>query len=463
MNLARTAVVLLASALVALTACSSKTSSSEDSAKRHAPDDEARSADAILQARLQQAVRDIDKREARRGPDALFLRTGLGSAGDAASGMPSAAAPGPAEPHVKLGSSSVAGRLPPEVVQRVIRASFAKFRACYQTALRTDPNLTGQVSVAFTIGRDGSVGDVKETTEIADKAFAACLRSAFSTLSFPQPDGGVVRVTYPLRFAPGDVAPNSSANANAPLPGDDSPSAEPMAKKKPADPKGPWPIVVVDKDLFRLDGESMGSPKALIESGKPGKVDDLFTAMKKRREDWKAANPDTAFPGVVGLRVDADVPTVAFKSVFQTLAYTGYPYVFVQSASDPEHIVEVAAQVPGPPDFETRPQPPVLDLHVFVTPSEAELSWRQGEVMPELPRKVPVDAALAGVVCDSWKQKGSHRDAADERQDRFVLHADNTVPFEQVEKVTRAVLACARAHEGAPAPIPAFWFQLAMR
>ncbi|MBL8742329.1 MAG: AgmX/PglI C-terminal domain-containing protein, partial [Myxococcales bacterium] len=335
---------IFATMLLALGACSGKSEPTVDSNRASDRDSaDARSPDAILQARLQQAVRDIDKREARRGPDALFLRTGhaLGLAGEMALAPPSAE-PSAAAPNVRQGSSPASGRLPAEVVQRVVRANFGKLQACYETALRANPNLTARVKVAFTIGRDGTTGDVSETTDIDDKTFTSCIRAGFSSMSFPEPDGGVVRVTYPLQFTPDGVPAPRSSTATPPADFPPSPGAE-RERRKLADPMGPWPIVTVDKNHFRLDGESTGSSKETIESGKLHKVDALFEAMKKRREDWKAAHPDMSFPGVVGLRVEADVPVVAFKSAFQTLAYAGFPNVFVQSAADSEQIVEIAA------------------------------------------------------------------------------------------------------------------------
>lgn len=40
-------------------------------------------------------------------------------------------------PSVRMGATSVSGRLPPEVVQRIARQSFGRFRLCYENGLRT--------------------------------------------------------------------------------------------------------------------------------------------------------------------------------------------------------------------------------------------------------------------------------------------------------------------------------------
>jgi len=57
------------------------------------------------------------------------------------------------------------------------------------------------------------------------------------------------------------------------------------------------------------------------------KVDELFTLLKARRENWKTLQPDKPFPGVVILQVDENVPSIVVKSVFQTAAFAGYPNV----------------------------------------------------------------------------------------------------------------------------------------
>ena len=44
------------------------------------------------------------------------------------------------------GSTTVNGRIPPEVIQRVVRLNNGRFRGCYEAALRTNPGLAGRVA-----------------------------------------------------------------------------------------------------------------------------------------------------------------------------------------------------------------------------------------------------------------------------------------------------------------------------
>ncbi len=106
-------------------------------------------------------------------------------------------------PRVRMGATSVSGRLPPEVIQRIVRQNFGRFRLCYENGLRNNPNLQGRVSVRFVIGRDGRVSNVGGGGDLADGGVVSCVTRAFYGLSFPQPEGGIVTVSYPIVFSPG--------------------------------------------------------------------------------------------------------------------------------------------------------------------------------------------------------------------------------------------------------------------
>src|SRR5262249_1515154 len=60
-------------------------------------------------------------------------------------------------PSIRMGATSVSGRVPPEVIQRIVRQSYGRFRACYETALRRRPGLQGRVAIRFVIDRTGAV------------------------------------------------------------------------------------------------------------------------------------------------------------------------------------------------------------------------------------------------------------------------------------------------------------------
>lgn len=96
------------------------------------------------------------------------------------------------------------GHLPADVIQRVVRMNFGRFRSCYDAGLRTNPSLQGRIATKFVIGRDGSVSLSQDSgSDMPDSTVKACVVRAFQGLSFPSPEGGIVTVTYPIMFSPG--------------------------------------------------------------------------------------------------------------------------------------------------------------------------------------------------------------------------------------------------------------------
>lgn len=97
------------------------------------------------------------------------------------------------------------GTLPPEAIQRVVRMNFGRFRACYDSALRTNPSLTGRVVTKFVIARDGSVSMASDGgSDLPSQEVVSCIVRNFQSLSFPTPEGGIVTVTYPLMMTPAE-------------------------------------------------------------------------------------------------------------------------------------------------------------------------------------------------------------------------------------------------------------------
>lgn len=106
-------------------------------------------------------------------------------------------------PRIRAVSSSVSGRLPPAVIQRIVRQNFGRFRNCYEPGVARNPNLQGRVAVRFVIGRDGGVASVANAgSSLADSQVVSCVVRTFYGLSFPKPESGTVRVEYPIVFSP---------------------------------------------------------------------------------------------------------------------------------------------------------------------------------------------------------------------------------------------------------------------
>ena len=127
------------------------------------------------------------------------------------------------QPRIRAGASQVSGRIPPEVIQRIVRQSFGRFRRCYEDGLRANPTLQGRIAVRFVIDPTGAVTRAEDAGSDLDARLVACVARELRSLSFPAPEGGNVTVVYPMIFSPGDALsdprdPPSSPPPNAPPP-----------------------------------------------------------------------------------------------------------------------------------------------------------------------------------------------------------------------------------------------------
>jgi hypothetical protein len=104
---------------------------------------------------------------------------------------------------IREGAVSVRGGLPAEVIQRIARQNFGRFRLCYEAGLRTNPDLSGRVATRFVIDRSGAVGAAADGgSDLPDPSVVSCVVRSFAKLTFPEPQGAVVEVVYPVMFVP---------------------------------------------------------------------------------------------------------------------------------------------------------------------------------------------------------------------------------------------------------------------
>jgi hypothetical protein len=247
------------------------------------------------------------------------------------------------------------------------------------------------------------------------------------------------------------------------------PPAPPLIAPASAAPSeasiGRLPIIVLDGLDIRVDGVAAGSVRPVFEAGRMRKLEELFSSMKRLRDDWKSEHPEQPFPGVVGIRVAPDTAMIVLKSLFQTTAFAGYPTLFVQSSADPSAIVELTAQIPGPPVAETLPAPPPEPkLRLRVSAGEVAFTWTIGSTKTS-ESKSPADASLSKAVCASWSANAIHRDPKDVRQDHLVVSAENNVTSRDLVQVAEWALACTRPYvdvRGVESERPAFWLQFAV-
>ncbi len=110
---------------------------------------------------------------------------------------------GKGETRIVPGRTIIKGSLSKQEIGRVIRRNLARFKYCYEKQLNANPNLSGKISVYFTIAPTGAVAkaSIRETS-MNDESVERCVAKVMRSLKFPQPrGGGIVVVTYPFVFA----------------------------------------------------------------------------------------------------------------------------------------------------------------------------------------------------------------------------------------------------------------------
>jgi hypothetical protein len=99
------------------------------------------------------------------------------------------------------------GGLDRSVVQATIAKYLSQVRACYETGLKKNPGLGGQVTMNFEINGAGDLNFAKvQKTSLDNAEVENCISQKMMTWKFPKPRGGVaVKVSYPfvLRSAQG--------------------------------------------------------------------------------------------------------------------------------------------------------------------------------------------------------------------------------------------------------------------
>jgi len=91
-----------------------------------------------------------------------------------------------ATPKLRFLDAKTDGPLPSEIVQRIVRQSFGRFRTCYATALTTNPTLRGVVKLELSIEKNGKLSSVTSTgSTLTDPKTLACIVDATRGLEFP--------------------------------------------------------------------------------------------------------------------------------------------------------------------------------------------------------------------------------------------------------------------------------------
>ncbi len=102
---------------------------------------------------------------------------------------------------VKSEAPSVDGELDPNIVTKEVRARMGAIKACYERALKRNPNISGKVVVRWTITAAGTVSGVDmDQDTLGDSEVTSCIKGLVARWRFPAPSGGSVEVSFPFVF-----------------------------------------------------------------------------------------------------------------------------------------------------------------------------------------------------------------------------------------------------------------------
>jgi len=109
-------------------------------------------------------------------------------------------------PDVIPGQANVRGSLDKEIIRRIIRRHINEVKYCYETELTKKADLSGRVSVQFTIAATGTViASVLQSSTMGNVRVENCVVQAVRRWSSPSRSWRIVIVSYPFNFTAGDA------------------------------------------------------------------------------------------------------------------------------------------------------------------------------------------------------------------------------------------------------------------
>ena len=112
------------------------------------------------------------------------------------------AVPPRAPSSVQIGKIQVSSGLSEQAVRSVIEKKLADIKADYVAGLSSQPKLKGKMVVEFVVQADGTVREVKVTTNQLTANLEKKLVEYFEKFAFPQPTGGEATVKVTFNFKP---------------------------------------------------------------------------------------------------------------------------------------------------------------------------------------------------------------------------------------------------------------------
>ena len=232
---------------------------------------------------------------------------------------------------LRMGAVDVKGKLPPEVVSRIVRQNMGRYRLCYENALRNNPTLAGKIVTKVEIGPTGAVTSAKsEGSDLPDKGAEQCVVRGFQQLSFPEPgDNTKVTATIPITFTPpgGASPPPSGLGGGGRIGrvGISSVGSFVLTRLHARYTKNALGSDLVFKEAPPIVGgrEFRNGPNAPLETGATPSTVSSFQARYAIRHEWKGAiECKEPRRGVWGAPwPDAGAPSAPPAAVARKLAY----------------------------------------------------------------------------------------------------------------------------------------------
>lgn len=92
-------------------------------------------------------------------------------------------------------------KLSETVISETIQTHKAKFLQCYNKLLQKTPGVTGSVTLAFTIERNGRISNPTVASSVlSDNSFKSCLFEVLNRIEFKAFDGEPISTVIPLNF-----------------------------------------------------------------------------------------------------------------------------------------------------------------------------------------------------------------------------------------------------------------------
>lgn len=122
--------------------------------------------------------------------------------------------PLPAAPAVSSSGAETAGFLSQARITEAVRGHLGEVKACVETTGMTSRVQSGRVVAKWNITPSGGVdAPALESSTIQDPATEQCILATLKTWTFPRPQGGLVRTSYPFELRADQEAPAPAVDA----------------------------------------------------------------------------------------------------------------------------------------------------------------------------------------------------------------------------------------------------------